>query len=121
MVFSKIFFRYLFFRLLVPFVVCLGACTLIYVMANLYGNIDDFLESKTGGGHLILTILRFYTLQIPTILVQVLPAALVTATLWTLLALNRRSELVAFQQPGRAGASHERALAAAGEGAEREE
>jgi len=102
MVFSKIFFRYLFFRLLVPFVVCLGACTLIYVMANLYGNIDDFLESKTSGGHLIITLLRFYTLQIPTILVQVLPAAIVTATLWTLLALNRRSELVAFQSGGMA-------------------
>ncbi len=42
MVFSKIFFRYLFLRLLVPFAVCLSACTLIWIMADLYGNIDDF-------------------------------------------------------------------------------
>jgi lipopolysaccharide export system permease protein len=102
MVFSKIFFRYLFLRLLVPFAVCLGACTLIWIMADLYGNIDDFLENKSGNGHLLLTILRFYMLQIPSMLVQVLPAALLFSTLWTLLALNRRSELVAFQSGGMA-------------------
>jgi lipopolysaccharide export system permease protein len=94
----KIFFRYLFLRLLVPFVVCLCACTLIWVMADLYGNIDDFLEHKVS----ILVILRFYSLQIPSMLVQVLPAALLFSTLWTLIGLNRRCELVAFQSGGMA-------------------
>jgi lipopolysaccharide export system permease protein len=94
----KIFFRYLFFRLFVPFAVCLCACTLIWIMADLYGNIDDFLEHKIN----ILVILRFYMLQIPSMLVQVLPAALLFSTLWTLLALNRRCELVAFQSGGMA-------------------
>jgi lipopolysaccharide export system permease protein len=102
MVFMKIFFRYLFMRLLVPFAVCLGACTLIWVMADLYGNIDDFLENKIKPLPLLLTVLRFYLLQIPSMLVQVLPAALLFSTLWTLLALNRRSELVAFQSGGMA-------------------
>jgi len=102
MAFLKIFFRYLFMRLLVPFAVCLCACTLIWIMANLYGNIDDFLENKISAGPLLLTILRFYSLQFPSILVQVLPATLLISTLWTLLALNRRSELVAFQSGGMA-------------------
>jgi lipopolysaccharide export system permease protein len=102
MVFTRIFFRYLFVRLLVPFVVCLGACTLIWIMADLYGNIDDFLENKVSAIPLLLTIFRFYLLQIPSMLVQVLPAALLFSTLWTLLALNRRSELVAFQSGGMA-------------------
>jgi lipopolysaccharide export system permease protein len=94
----KIFFRYLFLRLLVPFLVCLCACTLIWVMADLYGNIDDFLEHKVG----LMLILRFYSLQIPSMLVQVLPAALLFSTLWTLISLNRRCELVAFQSGGMA-------------------
>src|SRR5277367_5066608 len=94
----KIFFRYLFLRLFVPFAICLCACTLIWIMADLYGNIDDFLEHKIN----ILIILRFYLLQIPNMLVQVLPATLLIATLWTLLSLNRRSELVAFQSGGMA-------------------
>lgn len=94
----KIFFRYLFARLFVPFAVCLSACTLIWVMADLYGNLDDFLEHKIN----IMLILRFYSLQIPIMLVQVLPAALLISTLWTLLSLNRRCELVAFQSGGMA-------------------
>jgi lipopolysaccharide export system permease protein len=98
MVLTKIFFRYLFFRLFVPFAVCLSACTLIWIMADLYGNIDDFLEHKIN----VLVILRFYSLQIPSMLVQVLPAALLFSTLWTLLSLNRRCELVAFQSGGMA-------------------
>ena len=94
----KIFFRYLFVRLFIPFTICLCACTLIWIMADLYGNLDDFLEHKIN----VLMILRFYCLQIPSMLVQVLPAALLFSTLWTLINLNRRCELVAFQSGGMA-------------------
>jgi lipopolysaccharide export system permease protein len=100
--FTKIFFRYLFVRLFVPFAVCLCACTLIWIMADLYGNIDDFLEQKINVVPLLVMLLRFYSLQIPSMLVQVLPAALLISTLWTLLSLNRRCELVAFQSGGMA-------------------
>jgi lipopolysaccharide export system permease protein len=96
----RIYFRYLFLRLFVPFVVCLCACTLIWIMIDLYGNIDDFLENKMKVGPLVLTILRFYSLQIPGMLVQVLPATILFSTLWTLIALNRRCEMVAFQSGG---------------------
>ncbi|MCE0483678.1 MAG: LptF/LptG family permease [Methylacidiphilales bacterium] len=94
----KIFFRYLFMRLLVPFFVCLFACAVIWIMVDLYGNIDDFLERKIN----VHLILYFYSLQIPNMLVQVLPAAILFSTLWTLLSLNRRSEIVAFQSGGMA-------------------
>jgi lipopolysaccharide export system permease protein len=96
--FKKIFFRYLFIRLLVPFAVCLCGCTLIWIMADFLGNVEDFLEHKIN----ILVILRFYGLLVPSMLVQVLPAALLFSTLWTLMSLNRRCELVAFQSGGMA-------------------
>ena len=92
----KIYFRYLFVRLLIPFTVCLLAGTMIWVMADLYGNINNFLEGKAGWR----LVLWFYTLQIPIMLVQVLPAVMLFSALWTLLGLNRRSELVAFQSGG---------------------
>jgi lipopolysaccharide export system permease protein len=94
----KIFFRYLFMRLLSTFVICLAACTVIWVMADLYGNMDDFLDHKVN----FSLVLRFYLLQIPKMLVQVLPAAILFSTLFTLLGLNRRSELVALQSGGMA-------------------
>jgi lipopolysaccharide export system permease protein len=71
---------------------------MIWIMADLYGNIDDFLEHKVS----VLVIIRFYLLQLPSMLVQVLPAALLFSTLWTLLSLNRRCELVALQSGGMA-------------------
>ncbi len=92
----KIFFRYLFMRLLIPFLAGLLACTVIWMMVDLYGNIDDFLGHKVN----FRLILYFYSLQIPKMLVQVLPAALLFSTLWTLMSLNRRCELIAFQSGG---------------------
>lgn len=94
----KIFFRYLFMRLLVPFFICLFGCGVIWIMVDLYGNIDDFLEHKVS----FHVILYFYSLRIPSMLVQALPAAILFSALWTLLGLNRRSELVAFQSGGMA-------------------
>ena len=60
----RIYFRYLFLRLFVPFAVCLSACTLIWIMADLYGNIDDFLENKISALPLLLTILNLPQLSI---------------------------------------------------------
>jgi lipopolysaccharide export system permease protein len=94
----KIFFRYLFMRLFQTFAICLAACTVIWIMADLYGNMDDFLDHKVN----LFLVLRFYSLQIPKMLVQVLPAAMLFSTLFTLLSLNRRSELVALQAGGMA-------------------
>jgi len=94
----KIFFRYLFIRLFIPFVITFLACAVIWIMIDLYGNIDDFLEHKIN----LLLILRYYSAQIPIMLVLVLPATLLFSTLATLLGLNRRNELVAFQSGGMA-------------------
>jgi len=94
----KIFFRYLFMRLLQPFAISLTACAIIWIMADLYGNIDDFLEHKIN----FILIARFYLYNIPKLLVQVLPAVILFSTLFTLLSLNRRSELIAFQSGGMA-------------------
>ncbi len=94
----KIFFRYLFMRLLQTFFLCLAGCTIIWIMADLYGNMDEFLDHKVN----FLLIIRFYSLQIPKMLVQVLPATMLFSVLFTLLNLNRRSELVALQAGGMA-------------------
>ena len=93
-----IFFRYLFLRVLQPFAICLAASTVIWVMADLYGNMDDFLDHKVAFG----LVFHFYILRLPQMLVQMLPATMLFATLITLLNLNRRSELVALQSGGMA-------------------
>ena len=94
----KIYFRYLFMRLFQVFALVLVAMAVIWIMVDLYGNIDDFLEHKVN----FLLILRFYIWNIPRMLVLVLPAAVLFSMLFTLLSLNRRNELVAFQSGGMA-------------------
>jgi lipopolysaccharide export system permease protein len=94
----KIFFRYLFLRLLQPFVYCLVALTLLWIVADVYGTMEDFIDHKVT----FVVFMHYYALQIPHMFVQVLPAAVLFSTLFTLLSLNRRSELVALQAGGMA-------------------
>jgi lipopolysaccharide export system permease protein len=92
----KIFFRYLFLRLLQPFVYCLTALTILWIVADVYGTMEDFIDHKVT----FAVFMHYYALQIPHMLVQVLPAAVLFSTLFTLISLNRRSELVALQAGG---------------------
>lgn len=94
----KIFFRYLFIRLAGVFFICVASCTILWIMVDLYGNMEDFLNHKVSP----LLIFRFYAWQIPKMLVQALPASILISALLTLLSLNRRSELVALQAGGMA-------------------
>jgi len=92
----KIFFRYLFLRLLQPFCYCLLGLTILWIVADVYGTMEDFIDHKVKFG----VFIHYYALQIPHMLVQVLPAAALFSTLFTLISLNRRSELVALQAGG---------------------
>jgi lipopolysaccharide export system permease protein len=92
----KIFFRYLFLRLLQPFCYCLLTLTVLWIVADVYGTMEDFIDHKAT----FAVVMHYYALQVPHMLVQVLPAAVLFATLATLLSLNRRSELVALQAGG---------------------
>ncbi len=92
----KIFFRYLFLRLLLPFCYTMAAMSILWIVADIYGTMEDFIEHKVK----FVLFLRFYALQFPRMLVQVLPPAVLFSTLFTLLSLKRRSELVALQAGG---------------------
>ncbi len=92
----KIFFRYLFMRLLLPFGYTVAAMSILWIVADVYGTMEDFIEHKVR----FILFVRFYALQFPRMLVQVLPAAVLFSTLFTLLSLKRRSELVALQAGG---------------------
>src|ERR1043165_205505 len=92
----KIFFRYILLELIQPFVFILIACIALWVVADLFGTLDDFLEE----GAAWTMVLQFYMAQFPSIMVTMLPVALLFATLYTLLRLNSRSEIIAFMAGG---------------------
>ncbi|PTX97587.1 hypothetical protein DB346_21605 [Verrucomicrobia bacterium LW23] len=92
----KIFFRYILLELIQPFVFILIACIALWVVADLFGTLDDFLEK----GASWTIVLQFYLAQFPSIMVTMLPVALLFATLYTLLRLNSKSEFIAFMAGG---------------------
>lgn len=92
----KIFFRYLILELLQPFLFCVIACSTLWVVADLFGSLDDFYENKAPWG----LIATYYAAQFPRLMVDVLPVAMLFASLYALLTLTRRNELTALQAGG---------------------
>jgi lipopolysaccharide export system permease protein len=92
----KIFFRYLLMELLQPFLFCIIACSTLWIVADLFGSLDDFYENKAPIG----MILTYYAAQFPRLMVDVLPVAMLFASLYALLVLTKRNELTALQAGG---------------------
>lgn len=92
----KIFFRYLILELLQPFLFCILACSTLWIVVDLFGSLDDFYEFRAPWG----LIVSYYAAQFPRLMVDVLPVAMLFASLYTLLTLTRRNELTALQAGG---------------------
>lgn len=92
----KIFFRYLLWELVQPFLFCIIACSSLWIVVDLYGNLSDFYENHTP----LNLIITYFLAQLPRLMVDVLPMAMMFASLYTLLSLTKRNELIALQAGG---------------------
>jgi lipopolysaccharide export system permease protein len=88
--------RYLLRELVVPLGYCLCGFLLIWVAADLCGNLRDYQEKKL----LASDILEYYMVITPEILVLVLPIALLLALLYTLTNHARHHEITAIRAAG---------------------
>lgn len=92
----KILTRYLLRSLLFPLFYCLLAFVLIYIIAELFDNFGDLLESGISAADMA----RYYSLVLPPVIVQTLPVCLLLATLYSLSILTRHSEITAMRAGG---------------------
>ena len=92
----KIVDKYLLRTFLLPFVYCLAAFTVLYVVIDLFANLDEILKSKTD----IDIIVYYYMLFVPLIFVQTTPIAVLLSTLYSLGNLNRHNEIIAMRSSG---------------------
>ena len=92
----KILDRYLLKQMMLPFVVCLVAFTMIWVVIDLFNHFGDFVQGQSG----FKDLLRYYVLLIPSSLTTLVPAALIMAELYCLSKLTRHSELTAMRACG---------------------
>lgn len=83
-------------NMLKPLVYLLLAFTLLFVIADLMDNATDLLRS----GASPLMMLHYYSLQLPSLVIFIVPICLLLATLYSLSMLTRHSEIIAMRASG---------------------
>ena len=92
----KIFDRYLTKNFLFPLAYCLFLFMFLYVIADIFSNLEDILQNKVP----IAILFQYYGSFIPTIFVQTLPIASLLAIVYMLSMFNKNNELTAAKACG---------------------
>lgn len=92
----KILDRYLIREFIVPLAYCLVAFLLIYVIYDLSAHLDNYIEE-----HIPLPMLvNYYRIQLPLVLVNVIPLSILLAVIYCLGSLSRQNEITAMRATG---------------------
>ncbi len=88
--------KYIVSQFLRNFVFSVVAFTLIYIVVDVFEEIDNFLDHSAP----LMTVVRYYVYSIPFILTYIVPTSLLLATVFSLGVLARRNELTALIASG---------------------
>ena len=92
----KILDRYLLRAFLGPLAICLAAFTMLFIVADLFDNLSNFISGRTAPARVVL----YYLARIPTGLPHIAPASLLLALLYCLSNLAKNNELTALRACG---------------------
>lgn len=92
----KLIDKYLIRNFLTPFIYCVLAFTMIFIIFDLFNTLSDFLEAKTQG----MQIFQYYLYIIPSVVVYIIPTSLMLALLYTLSHMTKNNELTAMRASG---------------------
>lgn len=88
--------RYILKSIMKLFFLCLLTFLLLYVIIDVFSNLDDILKQHVP----VKILLQYYLTYLPVIFVQVSPVSSLLATLYTFGKLNRDNEIVAMRSSG---------------------
>jgi LPS export ABC transporter permease LptG/LPS export ABC transporter permease LptF len=94
--FPTLFDRYITRRLLPPILLVVFSTALLYVVADLSGNVEDMARHRVPAE----IILAYYANLVPQVFLDVTPFALMIAVLVLLTLLERQQEITAFKAAG---------------------
>ncbi len=92
----KILTRYILWEFLKPFILSLAAFSVIIMIIQVFNDIRIIMEFKPG----FFLTLKYFFLQIPFLLIQIVPIAVLMAVLFSLSHLSKSSELIAMRAGG---------------------
>ena len=88
--------RYLVNRFTHSLLYCLCLFSLLFIVIDVFNNLDDFLKSGVD----VQIIATYYLFSVPLILVQVVPMAVLVSILYVLGNLSRHNEISAMKASG---------------------
>ncbi|MCS7049737.1 MAG: LptF/LptG family permease, partial [Verrucomicrobiae bacterium] len=88
--------QYLLREFLLPWFYCLDAFVLLWLVVDLIGRLDDFIEAHVRFAQAV----RYYLVLFPEVLVQILPMSLLLGLLFVLTNLGKHNELLAMRVSG---------------------
>jgi LPS export ABC transporter permease LptG/LPS export ABC transporter permease LptF len=94
--FPALFDRYVVRRLLPPILLVIFSTALLYIVADLSGNVEDMARNRVPAG----VILAYYANLVPQVFLDVTPFALMIAVLILLTLLERQQEMTALKAAG---------------------
>ncbi len=89
--------RYLLRQFLVPFAFCFIGFIAIWLIIDLSDNVGDFNK----GGAKFAEVARFYLVQLPQIIVLIMPVTLLLALLYSLSKMSRTNEIISMLTAGK--------------------
>jgi len=92
----KILDRYFIREFLVPLSLCLAAFFLIYIIYDLSAHLDDYIEYKIPLSEMAV----YYMIQLPMVLVQLIPLSILLAIVYSIGRMSRHSEIIAMRAAG---------------------
>lgn len=95
-VLGNTFDRYLSRQFLGIFAICLGALFILWMLLDLNDNLSDF----SGAKNKFTSVVNFYVLRSPAILLVLLPYTLLLANIYCLGKLSKSNEIIAMVQSG---------------------
>lgn len=93
---SPILFRYLTVELAIPLLCCLGGFVTLFIMSNIFDDLQDLLTSQAG----LADVVHYFLLRQPANLVHVLPMSVLLATSFMVHNLGRHHEITALRAAG---------------------
>jgi lipopolysaccharide export system permease protein len=88
--------RYILKSVLSIFSLCLLTFLCLYIIIDIFSYLEDILKLHVN----IHTLIRYYSMYLPVIFVQVAPFCCLLATLYTFAKLNRDNEIIAMRASG---------------------
>ena len=92
--------RYLVRSFLEPLIVATAFLSGLYLVADAFGNLDDFLSQAETLREALLRMARVYTLRVPFYVAEILPIGMLVGASYGVSQLSAHSELIAMRACG---------------------